>query len=1550
MRAVKLSQKIAGIFVVGLAFYAQANPTGMTVASGSATSSSSGSRLTITTSQTALLNWQSFNIAAGETTIFNQPSVSSVVMNNIHDANASQIFGNLEANGIVVLMNPNGIYFGPNSYVQTAGLIVSTAGYVPPASGGNGVWEFSGPPPLASIINYGQINVGNGGSAFLIANNILNYGSITAPGGSIGLAAGKEVLLSTRPDGRGLSMAVTLPSGSVDNEGRLVADAGTIALNAQVVNQNGVVQANSAIEQNGVVELVASDQLNMGANSQISANGGNSAGGSPGGTVTLQSGGTYSDATGSQISATGGSQGGNGGSVEVSAPSILSLNSSVDTAAQTGWSSGLFALDPVNIVLGTSGSTGAGTSGTINGSSGSGTLNVNVNTAFENITSGQILLEASGNITLNANTAWNLSASTKQSTGQLTMEAGGNIIFGTGSSILDPNNWSVTLDAGYNFANNTIQTGTGNIYLNGGSGGTGNGFIQTTGGNINLAAGKNITVGSGYVITKGDGSIYAHALAGNIDCGSDAQGYHFVGNANSVNNAATFQNGLGGISTEAGGDVTLIAGGNVSSVLPGDGVYYYDGSTETKISNGKDYLTAGSGAYGSEPGNVTVVAGGNVTGNYLVANGTGNIYAGVDMDASGNPIMNASGNYVLGAAGNAGTDSGSHALALDLVSGGWNVDAAQNIMLEEVCNPNGVFDTSGTYKNYFNYSPGAFVNLSAGNEVQMGSANEPPNAILTGSGSAEFIYPPILNITAGGNVILGNPNTSSTTLVLFPSPLGSLTIDTLGSLLNGSSTSGTSPQLFNLIVSDAGNSQYSAADNFGTADVATTPIHINSPTPIDLDIGGNMEFINLSVPEAAQINVGGNMVNCGFSGLNLSLASGYQVPVTEANGSTVMFAVDPGVTSIGVTGEIYNRGNFTTLAGVTPAQAANLYYLAEAVNTSIPASQLANSFYYDAATETLTYQNIGGSSLSSVLNLLNSLTVQEYINGVPQWANAPSDTVAKPAPVPVSVLGNPATPGTVAYELLAQYNSLPPLPNGTFGYTIAGGGQFNITAQTLDLGTSQGIQSYGVGLNINGKYPLASLFGIGGVFNQGANVNVTTTGNTSEGVTSYGDLMGDVDMFASSINSLGGGNISITAGGNVNAGSPNFTVNSSGAFGIYTTSGGDISVIANDDVNVNGSRIATYDGGNITVESLYGDVNAGSGSSTPVGVTGFYENPVTHTVYTTSPQIPFSGILALTLPEDPGYPESTPILGNILVEAPNGNINANAAGILQIPLNNVDYPDAVVTILAGLELCNSSGLPVFAADSQEPVIESIPVDQADLNDPAGTIILNGIAYHNTAATTRAQLLALLGIPIDTQVVDLKTIGDANILEQILGGGNVGSILPNTINYYSFVSPGKDINVNGSGVIASNVRLDGSGAVNGLIFSRNNLNIVGPTVTVQALAGNKADVVGDTIKGTITGVGGVDAQGLDVTASLISAIVSGGTSGQSGLGQGTSANATAQSMANTATTAATAATSDQNDDQKKKKGKEVALAQKVSRVTVILPPKKLTETETPIHHS
>ena len=327
-----------------------------------------------------------------------------------------------------------------------------------------------------------------------------------------------------------------------------------------------------------------------------------------------------------------------------------------------------------------------------------------------------------------------------------------------------------------------------------------------------------------------------------------------------------------------------------------------------------------------------------------------------------------------------------------------------------------------------------------------------------------------------------------------------------------------------------------------------------------------MDDVYLDAPEAAQINVGGNMNNCAFQGMNVSSAPGFQVQISEADGSTRMVTVDPGVTSINVTGDIFNQGDFTTvnLSQVPGAQNLNLSSLGDVVSDP----EVVASFYYDPATETLTYHNINGRTLLSVLQEL------------------------------VSVFGDPKPPAgtvTVASALLAQYNAAPVdnAPGSTIGYILGGGGQFNITARSIDLGTSAGIVSEGAALyTVRGVgYPLASLFGNGGVFDRGADITVTTTGNHSAGETAASDLVGDLDMYSSSIASWYGGNISINAGGDVNAGSSVFTVNTTAATGIYSTSGGDVSVIASGDINVNGSRIATYDGGNITVESLNGSVN-----------------------------------------------------------------------------------------------------------------------------------------------------------------------------------------------------------------------------------------------------------------------------------------------------------------------------------------------------------------------
>ncbi len=375
------------VFLAALALWRQnrllANPTGMGVVSGSATAQQLGSQLNITVSQAAILNWQSFNIGVGETTAFLQPSANSVVLNVIGGANPSQIFGSLKANGTVILENASGFYFGPNSMIKVGGSFIATTAQVTPDFGFGAGWQFNGPPPLASIVNYGQVEVGAGRSLFLIAENIENHGSLDAPGGSVDLAAGQSVLVSESPDGRGLSATVVMPQGSVDNFGHITADGGSIMMQAKVVNQDGLLQADSVQNKNGVIELVASDQLNLGANSQILARGDDSAAGSAGGTVTLKSENIFSDAEGSQIITTGGEHGGNGGNIEISAPNIESLNSSMDASAQSSYFGGIFFLDPANIVLGTSGSGTVPANGVVD-SSGSGNLLLNVNTAFKN--------------------------------------------------------------------------------------------------------------------------------------------------------------------------------------------------------------------------------------------------------------------------------------------------------------------------------------------------------------------------------------------------------------------------------------------------------------------------------------------------------------------------------------------------------------------------------------------------------------------------------------------------------------------------------------------------------------------------------------------------------------------------------------------------------------------------------------------------------------------------------------------------------------------------------------------------------------------------------------------------------------------------------------------------------------------------------------------------------------------------------------------------------------------------------------------------------------
>ena len=90
-----------------------ANPTGMTVNSGLASAVTSGSTLTVTAANNTQLNWQSFNIASRRNHLVPTTVEQFNCLESIGGNSASQIYGSLQANGVVVLMNSSGFYFQP---------------------------------------------------------------------------------------------------------------------------------------------------------------------------------------------------------------------------------------------------------------------------------------------------------------------------------------------------------------------------------------------------------------------------------------------------------------------------------------------------------------------------------------------------------------------------------------------------------------------------------------------------------------------------------------------------------------------------------------------------------------------------------------------------------------------------------------------------------------------------------------------------------------------------------------------------------------------------------------------------------------------------------------------------------------------------------------------------------------------------------------------------------------------------------------------------------------------------------------------------------------------------------------------------------------------------------------------------------------------------------------------------------------------------------------------------------------------------------------------
>ncbi len=371
-------------------------------------------------------SFQQFGLNAGQIANFlSNPAIANI-LGRVTGGDASIINGQIRVTGSTAnlyLMNPAGIVFGANASLNVPGSFTATTANGIGigndwfnAAGNNNYaaligrpnsFAFLGTQPGA-IINAGNLAVGTGQSLTLLGGTVINTGTLTAPGGTITIAAvPNEKLIRVTQDGSLLSLDLPVATKAALNP----ATATPLSLPALLTGSNLNTATGVSVDANGIVRLtnsntvipfeagtaIASNQINVAGmtggkvmvlghkvglvGATIDAAGTNGGGtvliggeyqgkgtlptaqqtyvsrdsvirvdavqtGNGGRAIVWAEGTTQFDGT---IVAKGGAQSGNGGFVEVSGKQTLLLDGSVDVTAPAG-QAGQLLLDP-DVVL-----------------------------------------------------------------------------------------------------------------------------------------------------------------------------------------------------------------------------------------------------------------------------------------------------------------------------------------------------------------------------------------------------------------------------------------------------------------------------------------------------------------------------------------------------------------------------------------------------------------------------------------------------------------------------------------------------------------------------------------------------------------------------------------------------------------------------------------------------------------------------------------------------------------------------------------------------------------------------------------------------------------------------------------------------------------------------------------------------------------------------------------------------------------------------------------------------------------------------------------------
>lgn len=561
-------QALAVSVMLAFAANALAQPSGGVVAAGAATISAGATSTTINQStQNAIINWQSFNIASGQSVQFVQPSSSSITLNRVLGSDPSSILGSLSANGKVFLVNPNGILFGQGASVNVGGLLASTLD-ITNSDFLAGNYRLSG-NGTGTVLNQGSLNA-DGGYVALLGANVSNQGTISAQLGSVVLAAGKVMTMDVAGDGL-LNIAVNegAVNALVQNGGLIRADGGQVLLTTQAagsllqnaVNNTGVIQAQTLV---------------TGESGSIMLMGGMAAG-------TVNVGGTL-DASAPN--------GGNGGFIETSAAHVKVANDAMITTLASAGKTGTWLIDPMDYTVAVLGGdiTGAqlgtnldSTSVTIQSTAGSaGTLgNVNVNDAVSWTGTTTLTLDAVNDVNINAAISGingsvaaiaghdvNVAAATKTTTGMLSFTAVNDVAISAATTVVTGN---ITATAGHDVTVSAASTvTTGDMIFRGDNDGTGPGVAAGT---VAITCGSNcLTITTGNLSIRFNPVSYASTAAEIIAYDAnltgagvlDAKAWVFGQGDNKMYDNTTAAN-VSGLRPDVGGVAPPVALGAVSN-------------------------------------------------------------------------------------------------------------------------------------------------------------------------------------------------------------------------------------------------------------------------------------------------------------------------------------------------------------------------------------------------------------------------------------------------------------------------------------------------------------------------------------------------------------------------------------------------------------------------------------------------------------------------------------------------------------------------------------------------------------------------------------------------------------------------------------------------------------------------------------------------------------------------------------------------------------------------------------------------------------------------